>query len=520
MSGEQASAPEPDEEDTLCIVCQDAVRAVRFHECGHSITCKLCTLKLIAHSSAMELKCPTCKGSVVRIEDWGQEQPNLSLQKTFVRGGSGGDTVAKFIEANINSAVPAEKAAANEAKQAWVPSIRLPSTRVANALPANRAARIIAGILGTALVVCWIWILIAADKASWDFEHYATSGSFDVVVAKIDGFQGPVTVLVPQGRVCEFHSHTQILCVDALAPPDRHQQWWGLIPSDQVGSVQQGTGAIRRVRTIVMYLTVFTATSAILKPLGSVYRNSPRCLTHLSSAGINAMIGSAMICGLYSLYWDASLGLVLVNYVPGWAYFWFGLWLIIVVLLVSFGFLHRNLPVILLAVISTAYWLFWLNIPLIGYSWFFVWHFVDQVRTVCRACARAARPSCLRPGASRRVRAARARITSQAVKPHAFSDTHLPTSSIDPPMAYSDKSAHALGLPFKITVYMGLLSWFVGVAGFASVSVIHMWRLRNNPIYRQQRALAADQRAAQRAAARATAVQQPAANTAAARALL
>ena len=250
------------------------------------------------------------------------------------------------------------------------------------------------------------------------------------------------------------------LCVDALSPPDRHQQWWGLIPSDQVGSVQEGTGAVRRVRTIVMYLTVFTATSAILKPLGSVYRNSPRCLTDLSSAGINAMIGSAMICGTDFVpnlrpgcpalrrppaLWPTFVGRALLAVLgqlarPCAHQLCAGLGVLLV-----WPLAHRRRAPRLLwlpspqparhparrrqvgwpraprthkqaghvraqppannrcavptnpanpttarshpihrphlhAVVSTAYWLFWLNIPLIGYSWFFVWHFVDQVR--------------------------------------------------------------------------------------------------------------------------------------------
>ena len=71
-----------DEDDFLCIVCQDAPRGVRFHECGHAYSCALCTLKLIGHSSRMELKCPTCKESVLRIEDWGRDGPPTLEQQS------------------------------------------------------------------------------------------------------------------------------------------------------------------------------------------------------------------------------------------------------------------------------------------------------------------------------------------------------------------------------------------------------------------------------------------------------
>ena len=68
-------------EESLCIVCQDSAREVRFHECGHSITCQLCTLKLIAHSTGMSLKCPTCKESVVRIEGWEEEADSSNASR-------------------------------------------------------------------------------------------------------------------------------------------------------------------------------------------------------------------------------------------------------------------------------------------------------------------------------------------------------------------------------------------------------------------------------------------------------
>ena len=117
------------------------------------------------------------------------------------------------------------------------------------------------------------------------------------------------------------------------------------------------------------------------------------------------------------MYYDAALDLVFVNFVPGWAYLWFGLWLFVVAVLSSLGVAQRNLIFLALAVLAALYWLLWLNVPLIGYSWFFVWDFVDLVVD-----------ESLEQGRSREL-----------------------------PAAFSYEAAAQLGMPFKLTVYAGLL---------------------------------------------------------------
>ena len=44
-------AAESSEDDRTCMICMSEPRAVRFHPCGHSVACELCTLQIIA-------KCP------------------------------------------------------------------------------------------------------------------------------------------------------------------------------------------------------------------------------------------------------------------------------------------------------------------------------------------------------------------------------------------------------------------------------------------------------------------------------
>ena len=128
---------------------------------------------------------------------------------------------------------------------------------------------------------------------------------------------------------------------------------------------------------------------------------------------------------------------------------------------------RRNLTILALAALSMIYWLFWLNVPLIGYSWFFVWHFVDEV-------------------------------VDQ-------NNDFPPEQRAMPPSHFSDASGRALGAPFEATIAVGLLSWFVGVFGFCCQTSRHVWRLRNDPAYR---ALAAAQNTPRTATARAPPVRR------------
>ena len=101
--------------DNMCIICQDAPRAVRYFECGHSHTCVLCTLKLISRSG-QSLVCPTCKEAVVRIDGW--DPLETPQQPEFIKGATGGTSVESFIEAHAEG--DAEHVEAyTAAKKAW-----------------------------------------------------------------------------------------------------------------------------------------------------------------------------------------------------------------------------------------------------------------------------------------------------------------------------------------------------------------------------------------------------------------
>ena len=112
-----SSNPQADAETELCIVCQDAARATRFYDCGHSHACTLCTLKLIecAGAGRRAVTCPTCKEEVLRIKGWDPLQS--PSQPVFVRGEtSDGVGVEQFIAAHSDD--PAYKEAAAAARKA------------------------------------------------------------------------------------------------------------------------------------------------------------------------------------------------------------------------------------------------------------------------------------------------------------------------------------------------------------------------------------------------------------------
>ena len=62
-----AIVEDDDEEETLCDLCCDKPREVRFLKCHHSITCHTCTLQLLSRTENRRLKCPNCNDIVESI---------------------------------------------------------------------------------------------------------------------------------------------------------------------------------------------------------------------------------------------------------------------------------------------------------------------------------------------------------------------------------------------------------------------------------------------------------------------
>lgn len=186
-----------------------------------------------------------------------------------------------------------------------------------------------------------------------------------------------------------------------------------------------------------------TNTGTILKPLISALANQPTALGELSSAGITIMVGTAVLCSLYGLYWDGDKNMVFANYVPGEAYAWMVGWMGMMLVLLIVFLARQQIRYLLLLLLAAIYWVFWLSIPLIGYSWFYAWRFVD-------------------------VTAAQAAET----------EAH--------PVPFSRQTAQSLGAPFALCVYFGALCAVGGFMLSSAQYARHLHLLNTNVEYRQQ----------------------------------
>lgn len=166
--------------------------------------------------------------------------------------------------------------------------------------------------------------------------------------------------------------------------------------------------------------------------------------------------------------------------------------------------LHRLVVMACLALL--VYWAFWLLLPILGYSWFFAWRFVDvavaQPRRNATALALAAAaegfggvstffdddPSSSYPASTIQVDSVDTGARSRAFTIHAAAD--LPAAG--PP--FSDATAADLGPPFAATVWLGFACWALGTLGSVIQTGRHYYLLRHDETYRQARFLAAERR--------------------------
>ena len=168
-------------------------------------------------------------------------------------------------EEQLNSPDAARKASAEAAKQAWTdnPQSSMPHVPIAP----RPLTLVLVLVLSVALFASYYWGVLAVERARKYFEQYVTSQEFDVKVTQLAGFDGPVNALVPDGKRCNLGF---ALCVDVLPNPTRHQRWWALVPSDQVGVVLHNMKDVLRARSVVFTLTqisgAFTSRLAGLDP--------------------------------------------------------------------------------------------------------------------------------------------------------------------------------------------------------------------------------------------------------------
>ncbi|KOO22338.1 hypothetical protein Ctob_000733 [Chrysochromulina tobinii] len=417
-------------EDKLCIICMAEPRAVRFAPCGHANSCEECCLKLIQHSLRKR------------------------LQPSFTAVSSSADlvTIDEYLEAELASSDSARAALAQRAKEHWTEALNpseLPwPTALSGAaglmLPLRPwpVARWMTVVLALALMGAYVWGCVAVFLASDDFEEYLRKHKFDLKVTQVEGFAGPVTALIIHGQRCGLKFTP---CLQVLPDPTAHQRWWGLVPENVVGQVTSGVDVLRQTRKGLFYLTLIMGLSAVAQPLISACRNKPQMVGELSNAGIHAMAGMALMASLYGMFWDREHNLVIINYVPGAGYAWFIIWMLIVCLLLVTAFLKRSWTALLGFVTATLYWLFWLMIPLLGYTWFFAWKFVDTAYS------------------------------------YAILDQHHRLEH----MPFSADAAARLGPPFALCAYLGFTCW----AGALVVSILsymrHLTLLQTDDQYRQ-----------------------------------
>ena len=189
---------------SVCDICMSAPRAVRFHPCGHSIACELCTLQLIAKcpgsSEAESLLCPHCKAPITQIE---KDRPGapipLRRQNTFVpsafdplsvvghvmtvEGAAATSGVLEFIDSLKDSTDKETQAAAEAASKAWATGtaeLQLQPAQLQLAqlqlrmqqqarVPPHPAVRAISGVLALSYLCVFVWGILAILPIRTDF---------------------------------------------------------------------------------------------------------------------------------------------------------------------------------------------------------------------------------------------------------------------------------------------------------------------------------------------------------------
>jgi hypothetical protein len=273
-------AAESSDDDRTCMICMSEPRAVRFHPCGHSVACELCTLQIIAKcpgsSKPESLMCTHCKKPITKIEKDKKGAPKISRQKTFVQppsldplsivqhaitaqAPSADEThmdVADFISSNQESPDKETREAAEAAAKTWADGsppaglgqlqAQLAEMQRQAQRPPHPLIRAIAGVVAVLFLCVFAWGMKAIVAIRADFDAYLASDNFTVQVTTVPGLEGPVNALIPpcteEGGKCDVH----------LAEPTAHQQWWALISS--YGS--EDTEDVALARAGVFYLVV------------------------------------------------------------------------------------------------------------------------------------------------------------------------------------------------------------------------------------------------------------------------
>ena len=82
---------------------------------------------------------------------------------------------------------------------------------------------------------------------------------------------------------------------------------------------------------------------------------------------LGAPLKSPLFCSTPHCHFLAcTVAQVMVNYVPGYGYAWYFLWMLIFVVMGLYIMIKKQKALMAVLFISMVYWLFWLLIPLAG----------------------------------------------------------------------------------------------------------------------------------------------------------
>lgn len=131
-----------------------------------------------------------------------------------------------------------------------------------------------------------------------------------------------------------------------------------------VDSIDNMMGA----RSWLWTFIVFTMLINMLQLAGAVFATSAmdpqrmiKIYLGLSTAGLNTIVNSAVLCSMFGIYYDVELGLPLVNYVPGWAYL-----NVFMIMVATVTMIRSGHPAALLAAGVLGFYLFfWIVLPFI-----------------------------------------------------------------------------------------------------------------------------------------------------------
>ena len=229
------------------------------------------------------------------------------------------------------------------------------------------------------LIVTQMWVVFAASSANLAFEAFVTAQPFKTQVTKSSSLEGPCVALFLTAPKA-----------GDLPQPSPHQRWWGLVPNAHLDHVEASVddmivtrARLWRLIMLIMWTNLFQLGHAVIASSALDPTRMLKIYGGLSSAGLNLLLTSSFLLSQYGIYYDAELGLPVVNYVPGWAYVNLVMVMFAVISLVLFSpsnwSNNSKWIVIIIMGLLCLYALFWLVIPLFGYTYFFAHDFVWKV---------------------------------------------------------------------------------------------------------------------------------------------